>query len=265
MIGMEQTRNEYCPAQAVEVEGGQFRPRVARSTPRGVLVNQGSLPTHMMTRGRGVLLFYRGGLPTHLCPSRSLDRLSRAAVGRADHLAHVHPAAGQAGDAFPNRTEQRIEIALFHNLDKLPEPEFIPRFCQGCFSFASVPGESHSSSLAYDYSSARFVSEWRMAGQRVAKPSEHETWSVKVMAAEKLQAENEIYEREKAQLLAAEGAGKFVLIGGGAVQGAWEAYEDALKAGYERFGLEADFLVKKIESPVDGILFFSRDLHPCQV
>lgn len=85
------------------------------------------------------------------------------------------------------------------------------------------------------------------------------------MAAEKLQAENEIYEREKAQLLAAEGAGKFVLIGGGAVQGAWETYEDALKAGYEHFGLKADFLVKKIESPVDGILFFSRDLHPCQV
>ena len=34
---------------------------------RGVLVNQGGLPTQMMTRGRGVLLFYRGGFATHSC------------------------------------------------------------------------------------------------------------------------------------------------------------------------------------------------------
>ena len=33
---------------------------------RGVLVNQGGLPTQVTTRGRGVLLFYRGGLATDL-------------------------------------------------------------------------------------------------------------------------------------------------------------------------------------------------------
>jgi hypothetical protein len=46
----------------------------ARSARRGVLVNQGGLPTQGMTRGRGVLLFYRGGLPTHLCSIRKRRR-----------------------------------------------------------------------------------------------------------------------------------------------------------------------------------------------
>jgi hypothetical protein len=42
------------------------------------------------------------------------------------------------------------------------------------------------------------------------------------------------------------------------IAGIWETYEDALQAGYERFGLKP-FLVKKIES-IEGIQRFTRDM-----
>lgn len=74
-----------------------------------------------------------------------------------------------------------------------------------------------------------------------------------------------IYEKEKARLMAEGSTGKFALVGDGKIVGVWETYEDALQSGYERFGVDAKFLVKKIQGPIDGILFFSRDLNACQV
>jgi hypothetical protein len=56
--------------------------------------------------------------------------------------------------------------------------------------------------------------------------------------------------------------GKYVLIRGDDVAGIYDTYEDALRVGYARFGLE-DFLVKKIES-VETVHYFSRDFAPCQ-
>jgi hypothetical protein len=43
----------------------------------------------------------------------------------------------------------------------------------------------------------------------------------------------------------AEEEGKFVVIQGEHVAGTWQTYEDALKAGYDQFGL-TPFMVKQI-------------------
>ena len=75
-----------------------------------------------------------------------------------------------------------------------------------------------------------------------------------------LENELAVYHRELPNLLPDEG--KYVLIHGNAVAGVWETYEDALKAGYERFSLKP-FLVKKIQG-VEQIQFFSRDMPLCQ-
>ena len=52
--------------------------------------------------------------------------------------------------------------------------------------------------------------------------------------------------------------GKFILIKGEEVIGTFDTYNDAVKAGYERFKLEP-FFVKQI-APAEQIQFFSRDL-----
>jgi hypothetical protein len=64
--------------------------------------------------------------------------------------------------------------------------------------------------------------------------------------AETLKAEIETYNRNK-QRLVAQGDGKFVVIQGCDIAGVWDTYEDALQAGYEKFGL-TPFLVKQIEA-----------------
>jgi len=51
-------------------------------------------------------------------------------------------------------------------------------------------------------------------------------------------------------------AGKFVLIHGDTVIGTFSAYDDALKDGYDKFGLEP-FLVKRIEA-VEHAHFIAR-------
>lgn len=56
--------------------------------------------------------------------------------------------------------------------------------------------------------------------------------------------------------------GKFVLIKGDAVSGVFDTYGDAMKQGYEKFGL-AGFLVKRI-LPTEQVLFISRNVIPCQ-
>jgi hypothetical protein len=69
------------------------------------------------------------------------------------------------------------------------------------------------------------------------------------------------YEREKDHLVNGN-EGRYVVIRDDNVAGIWDTYEDALKAGYERYGLE-QFLVKQIQG-IDRIQFFTRDLEICQ-
>lgn len=55
-------------------------------------------------------------------------------------------------------------------------------------------------------------------------------------------------------------AGRYVLIHGDDVIDTYSAYDDALKDGYEKFGLEP-FLVKRIEA-VEQAHFMSRFVIP---
>lgn len=55
--------------------------------------------------------------------------------------------------------------------------------------------------------------------------------------------------------------GKFVLIKGTDVLGFFSSYEDALKDGYLRFGLEP-FLVKQVHA-LEHVQFISRFIDPC--
>ena len=57
-------------------------------------------------------------------------------------------------------------------------------------------------------------------------------------------------------------AGRFVLIHGDEVVGTFSAYDDALKAGYTKFGLDP-FLVKQIEA-VEQAHFISRFIAPAR-
>jgi len=75
------------------------------------------------------------------------------------------------------------------------------------------------------------------------------------------QQELATYESNRDKLVA-ESAGKYVVIHGSEVAGAWSTYEDALKEGYKRYHLEP-FLVKRVEG-VETILCFTRDLPLCQ-
>ncbi len=56
--------------------------------------------------------------------------------------------------------------------------------------------------------------------------------------------------------------GKFVLIHGNEVVDVFGTYEDAMKQGYSRFGLEP-FLVKQIQS-IEQVQFITRLLPPFQ-
>lgn len=82
--------------------------------------------------------------------------------------------------------------------------------------------------------------------------------------ATKLTLEKEIqtYNQKLPELLANEG--KFVVICGENVDGIFESYSDALKTGYEKFGIRP-FLVKKI-SATEQISYFTRDIGaPCHI
>lgn len=74
---------------------------------------------------------------------------------------------------------------------------------------------------------------------------------------ETLERELEIY-RKALPSLVAENEGKHVLICDGKLIGTYDSYEDALKVGYEKCGVQP-FLVKKI-SAVEQISYFTRDL-----
>ncbi|MGH9785750.1 MAG: hypothetical protein ACRD88_16380 [Terriglobia bacterium] len=74
-----------------------------------------------------------------------------------------------------------------------------------------------------------------------------------------LEKEVEVYKSKLAQLK--EHEGKFVLIHGEDVVDVFSTYEDALKQGYQKFGL-TPFLVKQIQT-IEQVQFISRFVDPC--
>ncbi|MFN0053922.1 MAG: hypothetical protein ACKV0T_17220 [Planctomycetales bacterium] len=82
------------------------------------------------------------------------------------------------------------------------------------------------------------------------------------MNLDRLKKELETFEAHREELVG-RSEGKFVLIQDVNVVGEWDTYEDALKTGYEKFGLNTPFLVKQITS-FERALFFTRSLAPCQ-
>jgi len=73
-----------------------------------------------------------------------------------------------------------------------------------------------------------------------------------------LEKELETYKSKLPELKAHEG--KYVLIHGEEVVDTFSSYDDALKEGYKRFGLEP-FLVKQILS-VEPVFHFTRPVSP---
>ncbi|HEX4795518.1 MAG TPA: hypothetical protein VH370_17130 [Humisphaera sp.] len=74
-----------------------------------------------------------------------------------------------------------------------------------------------------------------------------------------LEHELKTYEQKLPELLADEG--KFVLIHESEVAGCFGTYEDAIRAGYTRYGLKT-FLVKQIHA-VEQVQYFMRPISPC--
>lgn len=75
-----------------------------------------------------------------------------------------------------------------------------------------------------------------------------------------LEKELETYKNKLAELQVNQG--KFVLIQGDEVIDTYGAYEDAIKEGYAKFGVNSPFLVKQIQA-VQQIQFISRFVDPC--
>jgi len=73
-----------------------------------------------------------------------------------------------------------------------------------------------------------------------------------------LEKELATYQNKRSELLANEG--KFALIHADQVAGIWDTYEDALRVGYDKYGLKP-FLVKRIEA-VDTVNSSTRHV-PC--
>ena len=76
-----------------------------------------------------------------------------------------------------------------------------------------------------------------------------------------LENELAVYKQKLPELLVH--AGKFALIHAGSVAGTYDTFEDALKLGYEKFGLEP-FLVKQITA-IERIGRLTRDVTPCHI
>jgi hypothetical protein len=76
-----------------------------------------------------------------------------------------------------------------------------------------------------------------------------------------LERELAVYNEHLKDLLPAS-EGKFVVVCGETMaEGSFDTYEDALEAGYTKFGV-VPFLVKKI-TRLEPIHYFSRDLPQC--
>lgn len=76
-----------------------------------------------------------------------------------------------------------------------------------------------------------------------------------------LEKELATYRAKLPELIANEG--KFVLIHGDEVIDVFSTYEDAIKAGYQRFKLEP-FLVKQIRA-TEPVFFVSRSVVPAKI
>jgi hypothetical protein len=74
-----------------------------------------------------------------------------------------------------------------------------------------------------------------------------------------LEKELEAYRKKLPELKDSEG--KFALVRGDKVVDVFNTYEDALKSGYQKFGLEP-FMVKQI-SAIEQVHFISRFVDPC--
>ena len=79
------------------------------------------------------------------------------------------------------------------------------------------------------------------------------------MSEAPLAQEMAIYRRNRKDW--ADRSGEYVLIKGDDVSGFYSSYDDALKAGYEKFGL-APFFVKQV-SVVEQAHHVTRMLEPC--
>jgi hypothetical protein len=78
-----------------------------------------------------------------------------------------------------------------------------------------------------------------------------------------LERELDVFHRELPRLLQnKENRGKYVLIHGDDVEGVYPSMDDALSAGYERFGLDV-FLVKLIADDEEP-QFFARNVTRCR-
>lgn len=78
-----------------------------------------------------------------------------------------------------------------------------------------------------------------------------------------LEREIETY-REILESLLPENLGKFVIIHGKDIIGIMDTYEDALKEGYGKCGLDKPFLVKRIATEYTS-MYFTRDvISACQ-
>jgi len=75
-----------------------------------------------------------------------------------------------------------------------------------------------------------------------------------------LEKELKTFERKLPELKA-EHEGKFALVHGDELVDVFTSYEDAIKAGYSRFGL-TPFLVKQVHA-LEQAQFISRFLVPC--
>jgi len=73
-----------------------------------------------------------------------------------------------------------------------------------------------------------------------------------------LEKELETYSRKLPELK--EHEGKFVLIQGDSIVDFFSTYEDAIKAGYQKFKLEP-FLVKQVHT-TEPVFFVSRNVIP---
>jgi hypothetical protein len=77
-----------------------------------------------------------------------------------------------------------------------------------------------------------------------------------------LEKELETYRLKLPELKAQEG--KYALVQGDDVVDTFNSYEDAMKEGYAKFGLDSEFLVKQIRS-IEEVRFISRLVVPCHI
>jgi hypothetical protein len=89
-----------------------------------------------------------------------------------------------------------------------------------------------------------------------------ETESTERGCAVALERELEVFQRELPQLLRDGHKGKFVLIRDEEVAGVFPTQEEAIRQGYERYGLKEPFLTKEITDE-PKIHYFSRNIVPC--